>query len=320
MEILFDLQSYLQKSEPDTVFVDDFLLSYGDFPPTLQVLEEDGVKFINTSGREHNSSGVLIRLDGLEDIDLGYRIVITGRIDKTAPKEGWGICLTVDFLDPDGQLDQDLNPHGIYVLSHVFDKDNCKKELFIYTKSWKDYLPTMNFTIDNIIISKFASSKRSIKDDRVLLYSMEEHKDIQDTKIGLVLNEDMGILRRAGHPSLIADAYGGRRIIRIDNRTKDYDGIDIVIEHLKLLPDNEYDIKITGQIEGETPEGSQITFQTLPGFNWRSTRPIQSGTDFEMYYKISKHNIGRLTEVRLTTNQIGAKAIILIHSIEITVG
>ena len=319
MAILFDLQNHLEKAKPDTEFKSDILQPYGDFPPTLQVLEESGVKCISVLGRERKTSGILLKLSDLPNINLGYRILITGRIDKTAPKEGWGITLAGNLDDATGQLDQVLKPNGIYRLSYLFTEEDYKSELYLYINSWKNYLPTMNFTIDNVLIGSFASSKKDIKDGRVLVYSMEEQSEIQNSEIGSILPEDLGDLRRSGLPTLFVDEYNGSRVLRIDNRERDYDGIDIMIENLDLLPDDEYILKVTGRLEGEAPEGTQITFQKIPGFNWRSTKLVQANEEFEIIYKINKLNISKLTQIRLTTNPLGARAVIFVHSIEITV-
>ena len=325
MLILFDLQDNLAKMKSGASLVCGFLLPGGEAMPQLDIAEIDNVKFVNVTNRTKISDGAVLMLDSLEDAVLpGDRVVITGRLARNVPNEGWGISLFSveergggESPKEGAQLTQQIAPKGMYTLSYQIGAGESLYALHIQTTQWRSYVPIMDFTIDSILVTRITDCTEAIKDRRGLVYSLNRDTILQSAPDKEPLDEGTIYLRRSGTPVISAVKNDKRNILRLDNRTKDYDGLDLRLEELELIRGNEYKVTVTGYADGETGEDAQITFQGLPGFTWRGTQPLVSNAPFKLEYILGKSTVGKWTDLRITTNMAGAACPLVIQSIDI---
>ena len=93
MEILFDLQNYLNNKPLGELSGDSVLCPYGDILPTLLIEQVEDVRVIRVTKRINNKSGIELRLHSMEGIDSGNRIVVVGRFGQSLVLHGAKIAL-----------------------------------------------------------------------------------------------------------------------------------------------------------------------------------------------------------------------------------
>ncbi|MCL1995948.1 MAG: hypothetical protein FWG63_07075 [Defluviitaleaceae bacterium] len=328
MLVLFDLQDSLERIDVGTPLRNGFLVANEKSAPILTVTEHDDVKFILVSDRNTITKGAMLQLFHLPSIQSGDRLVITGRISKKAPHDGWGISL-FSIIDPTIhpvniesnvlQLSQQVAPQGIYTLVHQFDTTENYELLSIETTQWQNYIPTMDFSIDSILVTRITDSMKFIKDKRSTVYSLETDEEIRSLIAGADIDTNLTYLQRSGTSLVQIVKSDDKTTIHIKLRSKDYDGIDIRLEEMGLIRGNNYNVKVFGYVDGRADKDSQITLQGLPGFHWRGTQPLFSNTPFVLSYTLMKSHVGRWTDLRIATNAAGATAPLVINALEVTV-
>jgi len=189
----------------------------------------------------------------------------------------------------------------------------------VQTTRWGAINPIMDLFIDGILISR--DDKAEVRDDpRNIVYSFDADVSLMPDGMLSSINEITELpefLVQSGNPRVKACMYNGEKALHVTERSKDWDGIDISLERLKLIEGNKYHISVTGRVDGYAPEGSIITLQGLPGYSWRNYRFIADDRFFTLSHTLSDAEIAHWTTVRITTNAIGANVSLYIFDIEI---
>ena len=193
----------------------------------------------------------------------------------------------------------------------------------VQTTRWGAINPTMDLFIDGILISR--DDKAEVKDDpRSVIYSFATDVNfrpdgLMPSLLGAEPEDDNTavFLVQSGNPRIKVCMYNGEKALHVTERAKDWDGIDISLERLKLFEGNKYQITVTGRVDGYAPEGSIMTLQGLPGFSWRNYRFIADDRFFTLSHTLSDAEIAHWTTIRITTNAVGANVSLYIFDIEI---
>jgi len=283
---------------------------------TLEQVED--VRTLRVSQRDSADAGIGIPLWDIPHVQAGDRIVVTGRVpDNILMGVNWGIALMRD-TSTEGQVAQYTYPAPLYSLSHVLGADDLDKMFYISTVHWGSIEPTMDFYVDSILILRRDKNFTAVKDHRNVLYSLKEDTTLQsDTYKEGHSFESSQYLVRSGEPNILITKWGESNALHITTRIRDYDGIDINLARLGLIPGNQYEIIVTGRMDGDVPEDAIITLMGLPGFSWRSQRAVTTDASFVLRHIFDPSEVEKWTALRVTTNRVGAYAQFFIYSIEI---
>jgi hypothetical protein len=126
-----------------------------------------------------------------------------------------------------------------------------------------------------------------------------------------------GELVQSGSPDIRIFKRGETNAIHVGARAKDWDGIDINMQRLGLLPGNKYEVVVTGCIDGKSVHDCIITLQGIPGYSWRNNQYVGDNEVFTLRHTLTQAEVGQWTVIRITTNAAGATVPFYIYSIEI---
>jgi len=325
MQIVFDLQEYLQAMQSDKERTPSFLRPTGSHEPTITICNHEDEKCIHVTHRATKKSGVVIDLPLMQGIMPDDRITIMGRISDPKERRDWGISLLSQLSIAENQVAQQAVPHGIFLLTHQLDDDDLKKPLFLQTTKWGSWGdsedPNFDFFVDSILVSRDIDFVKQKKEDRAVVYDLNSDIAICEATLNTVNGTHHSlVLRQSGTPSIYIVSDGDGRAIHVTRRTNNYDGFDICMAQLNLIQGEEYRITVTGRADGEAPEDAQIMLQGIPGYHWRSLHSLVTNQDFTLSYTLKKSSLEQWEALRIATNQAGAHVPYFIYSIEITTG
>jgi len=320
MIVLFDMQErvYDLKQVADA----GFFVSAGGSPPVLTFERVEDVKTIRISARSHNESGLGVDLSVIPGLKAGDRITVTGRLDDEYLNGQWGIallvCASLTFHSESLQLAQQIAPKKLFSLSFVLDEINLTQVIILQSTKWGAFDPLMDIILDTVLITRKEETPLDVIDPRSLVYSLESDQSIHWTNdpVSFVASE---FLVRSGTPTLDLVTQSGARVLHVNGRYNDWDGVDINLDILKLLPGNSYEITVTGSVDGEVPEvsGAAVMVQGMPGYSWRGVQPMNSNAGFTIKYSLLPAEVAQWKTIRVTTNQEGAGVPFFIYSIKI---
>jgi hypothetical protein len=314
MQILFDLQQEIEKLE---LGASEFIVPVGNTLPTLAIRAVDGVKTIIARNRCDYVSGIGIPLNALPKLKQGDRITVTGRVPRESPAGSWGVALiteeTASRRSEECQLVQVVSPKSLFSLSYILCKEDLKSLITVQTTRWGAINPTMDLYIDSILISREEKTEEIKKDSRKIIFSFDKDNDLQH---GVDISAS-SVLSASGTPNVKILLREGEKSLHISGRTKDWDGVDIDFEQLKLVAGNKYQISVKGKIDGYAPEGSMIMLQGLPSYSWRNSQNVSKNKSFSLRHVLSRTEVAQWTACRVTTNLVGASASFFIFEIEI---
>ncbi|MCL1843472.1 MAG: hypothetical protein FWF79_06635 [Defluviitaleaceae bacterium] len=316
MVIIYDLQKVLENINAGG-FVQAGAINARRRPfttATIEIIED--VKSILVTNRENREEGLDIRLSSIPNIRAGDRITITGRIGEGIPVgSSWSIAL---LAPGGGHLVHQIAPDSVYSLSHILEPSELKLNLFVHTIGWGMLPPLMDFFVDGIIITRKEVDESQKTDTRTVVYSLSEDPGVQwadaesDSRFGNTV-----LILRAGKPKLHIFRRGNANAIHVGMRFNDFDGIDINLTRMNLLPGNKYRITVTGRADGDVPEKSTIMMQGIPSYTWRSDKPITTDQEFTLQYTLNQSEVETWTAIRITTNTVGAGISFYIYNIDI---
>jgi hypothetical protein len=294
---------------------------YGNTPPSLMIQQEQdgGRKIVKVTGRQARSDGLALLLPEIPGLQHGDRITVTGSVGENIPEgREWGMCLR-NSTGEYNQVAQALAPKDVFSLSYMLDKADLKYPLYIHSNSWGSSKPLMDFYVDSISITRHEQQISERKDIRQLIYSMETDDFMASFRSGerLTIDPDSPIIP-SGSPTCTVRRYGRTNVIHVTGRTNDWDGIDIRLDMLGLMPGNSYNVHVVGRTEGEVPDDAEIMFQIIPGYAWRDNHKIVPYHDFTLGHILTLMELETADTIRITTNTAGAKVDFAIYSIEIT--
>ncbi|MCL1997542.1 MAG: hypothetical protein FWG65_02110 [Turicibacter sp.] len=323
--IVFDLRRALDEVPEGIFHGTDILKSLGE--PKLTIINDRGVKTIRVSNRKTRENGIMISLPEMAkhyNLKANDRITVTGRIGIDAPDSNWGMEIMRGSADWYGQLAQQITPDRLFSMSYILEEGDLGHSLWVCSNHWGDDEPTMDFSVDSILV--FRAAKYVEKDIRPILYKLSDDEYIQKFDDGMEIpleerdsqKQNVGVyLRRSGTPVCFALKTERGNSISIKNRFNDWDGIDILLRPLKLKPGNQYKITIRGKIEGFVPSGATLILQGIPAYAWVDVLGVQSNESFELSCTLSQSNLEAWTACRIATNGIGGSLHIVLESIEI---
>ncbi|MCL2387395.1 MAG: hypothetical protein FWC89_07605 [Defluviitaleaceae bacterium] len=313
IKILYDLQNALKNLDTGVFLGNDFLVPCKE-TSSLFLVEIEDVKTLLVSDRKAQDDGLMLLTPQFGKYTHGDRVTITGRIDSSAPIGGW--CLELHSYRPDGtaKLIQRYfpKPNRMYALSYVLDSKDIEGHLRLISSTYVKGLEPISFHVDGILITR-------------LPYRVDHRKIVYDMQKDALLSEINGggyteYLFATGDPLyIIYETPENPKNIRISCRKHDWDGLDIRISLMNLLADNSYTVKVTGRIDGVAPKDSEMTFQLLPEYAWRSTTRVIDNQLFELKHTFTPEELATIESVRITTNTEGVNMTFCIHSIEIFV-
>ncbi|MCL1986857.1 MAG: hypothetical protein FWG64_02670 [Firmicutes bacterium] len=293
----------------------------------LELLDDHGLKTVKASQRESREDGMLIDLPKIaKDFDLrpNDRITVTGRISSVAPKDDWGMELMRGSSEWWGQLAQQITPVGIYSMSYLLEDIDLEHDMWVCTNHWGEEEPTMDFTIDSILV--FRPPVKKEEESRKVLYSLLLDDFIQGHDDNTIIplaegNKDDSpeepLLRKSGNPIVVARKSELGIAIYVEKRKNDWDGMDIRLEPLELKKGNKYYVEVTGKVFGEAGEGAAMTLQGVPTYTWADMLEVGDDSDFVLTHVLTQSNLETWTAWRITTNNAGIKLGFMVDSIEI---
>jgi len=317
--VLYDMQQALSTIGQGQFTRGAGIKPCGAAPPSLMVMEWGGGKVIKVTSRYMRDDGVTLLLPEISDLKPGDRLTITGRVGEGAPTiKEWGMCLRSP-IGEFNQLAQALAPKDLFALSYVLDKADLLHPLFIHSNSWGNAVPDMDFFVDNISISRPQQYMNVMKDPRKIVYNMEADDFVTGHRAGDIFFIDPSShVLPSGSPVCTIGRYGYSNAIHVGGRVNDWDGLDIRLDLLDLIPGNSYNINVTGKIESNAPSDAQIMLQVIPGYAWRDNHVITSFQEFNLSHTLTLTELETADTVRITTNQPGANVNFTIYNIEIT--
>ncbi|MCL2457130.1 MAG: hypothetical protein FWD19_06250, partial [Defluviitaleaceae bacterium] len=259
-----------------------------------------------------------IPLGALPQLKPGDRITVTGRVPRESPAGSWGVALIIEESASrraeECQLAQVSSPKSLFSLSYILCKEDLKSLITIQTTRWGATNPTMDLYIDSILISREEKFEKISEDPREIIFSFSSDENFQnDADI-----TDSSVVTVSGTPKMkIFAPAGEKKSLQISGRTKDWDGVDVHLDQLKLVAGNKYKISARGKIDGTAPEGTVMTLQGLPSYSWRGSQGVSDGGKFSLCHTLSRTEVSQWTTCRITTNSIGATASFFIFEIEI---
>lgn len=312
--VLYDLQNALANIETGALVHSGCIKPFGSTPPTVMIENTNGGKRLKITGRRVREDGISLLLPEIQGLHPGDRLTITGHVGEGAPNTNdWGLCLR----SPRGefnQLTQVIAPQGLFTLSYVIDKTDFGYPLYVHANTWGGAKIDMDFYIDNMTISR-ADNIHARADTRQLIYSMETDGYMSSYRSGDILMADPD---SPLSPSGACTCIVRRGAITVSGRKNDWDGLDIKLDTLGLMPGNSYNIHVVGRVEGAAPPETQIMLQIIPGYAWRDNHIIYSQQDFTLGHTLTLMELETADTLRITTNSVGAAVDFTIYSVEIT--
>jgi len=318
MNVVFDMQDALQ--DIDNMDAVTCLAPIGPSFPALKIEQTEDVKSIRIHDRLNHEAGMGINICAISGVQAGDRITLTGRV-ANAHYGAWGIALLANAgKDETAQLAHALAPRSIFALSYILMDEDLNRTILIQTTRWGAVNPIMDVLIDNILI--FRGEEAFPVDPRHIVYSLERDPGIQDihekdSKTIISSNN----IRRAGTPTLKIFRRGNFNAIHVSSRYNDWDGVDISLENLKLLPGNSYQITVTGRVDGTVPKddetGARLMFQGMPDYSWRDVKTINDNEEFTLSYTLTRSEIENWKFIRITSDKTAATVSFYIYGITI---
>jgi len=313
MEILFYLQDELNTISKGLFAGNRYIKPSGGL---LHIVEIDGTKTILLHGRKNTLDGLVIQPALLSSLKAGDRLTITGRLNISETTDGW--CLVLRRYEEDGfaNLAQYNNPKedSLFVLTCILDDQDLHNPLHIHSVSWSDWIKPIDFFIDNIIVSRQQTVSGS-RDTRQKLYSLEDDMYIGELPSGGYTR----YLLASGDPVFSIVDFGGKKNIRVGFRKNDWDGLDIRLSLMNLLPGNRYKITARGYIDGTAPPDAQLTLQLLPTCEWRGNKIVKSNQDFILTYILSEAEIKSVSGIRIASNAQAAEMTFVLNRLDVVV-
>ena len=315
---LYNLQQALTSVEPGIFMNGLGIKSFGNTPPAIYAEIHGDGKRLHVTGRRERDDGISILLPEMNDLLPGDRLTIKGYAhDDTRSTNTWGMCLR----SPRGefnQVAQVIAPKGSFTITYVIDKTDLPYPLHIHTNAWDGETPDMDFFIEDITI--FRDETANVRTDRrQLIYSMETDNFMRSYRSGDIFARDPdNPIAPAGQPTCVIKRQGSSNAIYVVNRKQDWEGLDIKLNLLGLMPGNSYNIHVIGRIEGIAPPDTQIMFQILPGYAWRDNHVVYSHKDFTLGHTLTLMELESADALRIATNAPGAKVDFSISNIEVT--
>jgi len=320
MQIIFDLQEQLKNLQLGNFDATGYLQARGEVNPTLTLCENQGERSIHVTHRQSREDGVIIPVLFYSMLLPGDRITLTGRMNGDVADNYWGIALC-STSDEGDQLAQQIAPQGEFSLSHQLEATDLSKSLVVKTTKWRDVEPNYDFFIDSIKVSRDDEQDKFKKDAREIVYDLNTDYAVQQVNLDIGGGIDAStVLRLSGNPNIAVFEHHitGKRGLHIAARERDFDGLDIRLSELQLIPGNEYDVKIIGRTAGAAPIDSQIMIQGMPGYHWRSLQSIGGNQDFMLGCTLRKSAVEKWNAIRIATNEVGSNIAYFIYSIVIT--
>jgi hypothetical protein len=321
MIVLYDFQEDFKNVKPGEFKKSEIISVRSDPSSTSTVEEVEDVKTIFLTDRAARESGIYIHLNKIKELIAGDRITITGRIGSEAPRGPvWSIALLSDGRK-DGHLTQHISPGpgSVFALSHILDHSEVDNHFAVHTIGWGGVLqPLMDFYIDGILITRKSDEGETELDSRTVIYAMET-----DEMIEHIASEEIDsfgekiIVARSGLPIINIFPCADQKALHVGTRVNDWDGIDIMLSHLRLRPGNQYKITVKGRIDGDAPDGSVLMLQGIPSYAWRSNIAIIKDMEFTLEHTLTISELEKWTTVRITTNGFGAAVSFYIYDINI---
>lgn len=284
--------------------------------PEVFVEDVEDVKTLHISNRETKDSGIFIRLRMFQGVLPGDRLTVTGRMSEYTPMgKEWAIAL---ISTRDSKSTQITHPSNIFSLSRILEESDFAQTFAVHTIGWGAEEPLMDFYVDGILISRKDMSEIEI-DPRKVVYSMTADPDLEAATLPDTNNfeEPERLVRPSGNPTVRILKRGGKNILHIGNRFRDFDAMDLLVSRMDLLVGNRYRITIRGKPDGDVPEGSTLMLQGLPGYTWQSNTVILRDTEFILQHTLSQTEVDKWTTVRITSNTPGASISFYIYEMEI---
>lgn len=316
MLILFDSQEMLENAKLGE-FNGSGFISVIRAPHTMAKVElVEDVKTLLLTERADRSSGIYMHLREIPNLQEGDRLTITGRVgDGVIVGSSWSIAL---LASGGVQLSHSIAPDSVFALSHLLEASELDKTFLMHTIGWGVQAPLMDFYIDSILITRRDIAEDEGADTRTTVYSLVDDPNLQWMNAdGSSSFENTLYVLRSGEPSLSVFKRGNSNAIFVTNRAKDFDGIDINLARLDLRVGNQYKVTVSGRVDGDVPEGSEITMQGIPGYNWRSNMKIHKDMEFTLVHTLTQSEVERLKALRITTNAQGASVSFFIYSIDV---
>jgi hypothetical protein len=328
VQVLFDLQKEFETYELGELDGTEHVVPIGDLHPTLSVEVVDSVKTILVKDRADQNAGLGVPLSALPQLRAGDRITVTGRVPRDLPTGSWGVALVTEEtetrLAEECQLAHFAAPKSLFALSHILNSEDLENLIMVQTTRWGAINPIMDFYIDSILIFRdnryvsFKEDTRNIiydlnEDEKVFPGAIIESGDARDLA-GLAAK---GELLQSGAPDIRIFKRGNTNAIHVGARAKDWDGIDINMQKLGLMPGNKYEVVATGCIDGKSVPDCIITLQGIPGYSWRNNQYVGDNEVFTLRHTLTQAEVGQWNVIRITTNASGATVPFYIYSIEI---
>lgn len=328
MQVLFDLQTEIEKIEAGDFGGSDFLMPDGDELPDLAVYIVDEVKTIHVKNRTDQTTGLGIFLSAIPNLRVGDRITVTGRVPRETPAGSWGVALVKEESDTrmaeECQLAQCTSPKSLFSLSHILCGEDLDSKLIVQTTRWGAINPIMDIFIDSILIFRDGKYDTVEEDPRHIVYSFDTDDNLQPgglvSEVDIVTGAEHAVtyfLAKSGNPDINIFLHENSKAIYVGARGKDWDGVDINMCRLQLAAGNKYHVAVTGKIDGYAPEGTIITLQGMPGYSWRNNKDMMSNMEFSLEHTFTHAEVAQWTALRITTNSAGATVPFYIYSIEI---
>ena len=326
---MFDLQQKLEALEPGVFKRTEHLEPIGDNEPTLSLEMIEDVKTVLVKNRADQVSGIGIPLNAIPMLRSGDRLMITGRVPPGVPAGSWGVALVMQETElrkaEECQLAMFTSPRSLFTLTHILSSTDLNELMIVQTTRWGAIKPTMDLYIDSIIIFRDEKYSSIVEDLRTIVYSLETDSEYTTGEI-LAVGEEMreirdysgmGFLVQAGSPEIRVFRHNEAKALYISNRNKDWDGVDLNMQHMKLYPGNKYQITVTGSVDGLAPKGMSVTLQGIPGYTWRSNQVVESDGQFILRHTLSQSEADHWATIRITTDAVGAHVPFYIYGIEV---
>jgi len=322
MLVLFDLQKEFENiascAFADAGSLAEFMQPCGIPAPHVSINEYDNVKYMSVEHRKSDTSGLTLTLSAISDLQPGDKICITGRVGENAPLANWGVGLYPEG-DNSNHLSQHNAPEGLYNLYHTIGVDEMNRNIVIRTAQWDDSAIVVDFYVDSILITRPQNGNAVIKDERPIAYSLINDAHIKNVKLYRAILEDGStFLVRSGTSEIKAyEQEYGARSLAVRGRVRDWDAIDVLLKPMGLILGNLYQVRVTGTMGDQVPEGAKMMFHGLPAYAWRSHVPVSPGSDFVLEHILTQSELENWTGIRITTNGVASQSAFIIKSIEV---
>ncbi|MCL2217220.1 MAG: hypothetical protein FWB91_09405 [Defluviitaleaceae bacterium] len=314
MHIVFDMQDVLEKAND----IKDLacVAPAGVIPPALKIEKTEDVNSIRLYERLSPEAGISIAIAAIEGTEAGDRIIVTGRVGSDAPHGSWGIALLSGGADD--YLAQMPAPKSVFALSYILGKNDLKRDILLQTTRWGFTSPNMDILVDNISIIRNEKSLVVPADTRYIVYSLKEDPDIQwvgeqDSQI----LESSEVIQKSGNSVLKIFRRGTHNALYVGNRFKIWDAVDISLEKMGLLPGNNYQITVSGRVDGNVPKGAQFMLQGMPGHSRQGLNAVDNNKKFTLAHTLTQAQLKEWKFIRVTSDSTAVAVPFYIYSIKI---